>query len=82
MDYRPLKKKSLDLQLARHEEQACFNTLIKTPTLMREIYKGALVWAGRSRIWPYPECEPFFENADESKYLFYCYFMTLIIETF
>lgn len=37
---------------------------------MRDIIEEALVWAAMSRLWPYPELEPFFQNADESKFLF------------
>lgn len=72
---RPANEKLPDMPVASFEGQEWFRTLMPKPTPMRAIPEEALVWAGMSHLWPYPDLEPFFQNVDESKRLpiFSCY---------
>lgn len=72
-------EKLVELSIAAFEELAWFKTLIQKPTPMRAIVKEALVWDGMSRLWPYPDLEPFFQHADENEF---SYFSHILLRAF
>lgn len=52
-----------------HEDQAWYKTLMSTPTPLHPIHEGAMVSAKMSRLWPFPNLEPYYEKTDKSPLL-------------